>query len=67
MFNLMRRFRAKWYEIPEHVRIFQMSLGVPLLCVDERWELGREKKKRNFLSQEICSTNWLADCPGYIM
>ena len=25
-------------EIPEHIRVLQMSLRIPLLCVDEAWK-----------------------------
>lgn len=49
---LMQRLRPKTPEVPHHVCILQMSLRVPLLAMDEGWELicsdaeeEKEKKK----------------------
>lgn len=33
-------------EVPDHVRVFHVGLGVPLLRVDEGWKLGGAERAR---------------------
>lgn len=40
----MQTLRPQAPEVPHHVRVFHVGLGVTLLCVDEGWELPSVQK-----------------------
>ena len=52
--HLVRCLRAKGDKVPEHVRVLEVGLGVPLLRVDETVEKKKTRRtKRNATQVEL--------------
>ena len=51
----MRRLGAEGNEIPEHVRILQVSYWITFLSVNERWEENRvaNEEDRSVVADQI--------------